>query len=197
MKETDNIITTFLNGRKWDVFNIKTGKESLREFLIKNNVDNVIDVRFTQTLPFHFNRSALSNLMKTINVAYNSMQRLGNPSVLRKLSISLSGRSENRSEFEKIAIKKQVLADSLPLDLFEGKPSNEISRALYFHYLAYFARSIVEEFKQLIVKYEKNCLICNCPTEDPKLCHRFWLLEYFHAKCENLQINEMARKHGY
>jgi len=49
----------------------------------------------------------------------------------------------------------------------------------YLNYLKYNSKT-VKDFKALYSKFrfKKNyCLVCYCPTEDPLMCHRFWLKE--------------------
>ncbi len=55
----------------------------------------------------------------------------------------------------------------------------ELGKQLYLEYLIKDLRakeSLIELYKNL--RFRKTyCLICYCPTFDPKLCHRFWLKE--------------------
>lgn len=39
------------------------------------------------------------------------------------------------------------------------------------------AQHALQEFMKLLRFRKTYCLICYCPTEDPNLCHRFWLKE--------------------
>ena len=55
----------------------------------------------------------------------------------------------------------------------------ELAKQWYQEYIIKDLRAreaFVELYKRL--RFRKNyCLICYCPTHDPKLCHRFWLKE--------------------
>jgi len=172
-------ITTFLNSRYWD--REKKGIEPLRDFLTREGVNNVLDVRFNQALPFQFNHNKLSSLVKSIGLVYTDMRIVGNPKALRVLADILSEGSDS-SEAEKAAINGGFLAEFLPLDQFRNQPSNFVARVLYLHYLAYFNAEGINAFKKACEGHEVNCLICNCPTDDSSMCHRFWLLEFLESR---------------
>jgi len=55
----------------------------------------------------------------------------------------------------------------------------ELAKQWYQEYLyndLHAREDLIELYKKL--RFRKTyCLICYCPTNDPKLCHRFWLKE--------------------
>lgn len=55
----------------------------------------------------------------------------------------------------------------------------DMAKRDYLNYLKYNSKAL-KTFKELFSKFrfKKNyCLVCYCNTEDPLMCHRFWLKE--------------------
>lgn len=63
--------------------------------------------------------------------------------------------------------------------LYDLKKESEQAKKDYLNYLKYHSKAS-KTFKELASKFrfKKNyCLVCYCNTEDPTMCHRFWLKE--------------------
>lgn len=138
------IITEYLNGRKPADF-VKLMKDQ--------QVDSVIDVRFSAKYPEYFTYPNIHALMrKEGNYKTVTYQPLGNPSW---------NRPPKQTDWN-------------------------IAKKTYLEYIqtkqAYYLRNLVNWVSGELVKNKTFCLICYCPTTDPRLCHRFWLQEFLITK---------------
>lgn len=124
--------------------------------ITQNRFDVIIDIRNnvynkgTQG----FMPKVLGLIMKLIGKEYYRFQRLGNPKKLREKAI------------------KDAMGDINAQD--------QIAKKLYLNYLItdkQARNSFLQLYNKINSAQKRFCLICYCDTEDPKKCHRFWLLE--------------------
>jgi len=122
--------------------------EDLLKVLQAKRVNVVVDVRFGYKYPVYFFPTELSRFLQAHDILFLSRQTLGNPWILRQ---------QAGTDFVKMK--------ALYLQHLE-QPSQQAAIGLLLEYM----RSHPPDWIY--------CLICYCPTEDPNLCHRFWLREY-------------------
>lgn len=145
------IVTEYLNGRK---------PADLLKVIRDQHVNYVIDIRFSDYQPEYFRFQALRTYLHTnylqldacgneIPTIYNFHQ-LGNPPWNRPPKLT---------DFE--AAKKNYL------DYILNQQLHVLSQLIGF----------IGATDTPSSKNKVFCLICYCPTVDPKLCHRFWLQE--------------------
>jgi len=123
----------------------------MNEILIQKEIDVVIDVRWSDWQPEYFRSAQLAHLCKINATEYWQYQTLGNPPTNRP--------SRANPQFDwKIA--KPTYLTRLKTDCAVNRAFNDL--------LTRIAQKPTQDY----------CLICYCKTQDPNLCHRFWLQEY-------------------
>lgn len=122
--------------------------EDLLKVLQEKHVNVVVDVRWWYQYPTYFHPKELNRFLLANKILFAGKQTLGNPSALRH---------QAGADF--------VKAKALYLQHLE-EPSTQAS----LEFLLEFIRNHPCDWVY--------CLICYCPTEDPNLCHRFWLRDY-------------------
>ncbi len=105
-----------------------------------------------------------------VDIRWNTYHKTKQGFNPKEFKISLESVGINYFYFKELGNSLQALYNLKEFDM---------AKRDYLNYLKYNSKA-VKTFKELFSKFrfKKNyCLVCYCNTEDPLLCHRFWLKE--------------------
>jgi uncharacterized protein (DUF488 family) len=149
------ILKKFVSRVKTEYINSRTMEAFIKQ--IKGKIDVVIDVRYNTFFKRDFSPRKFKVALEANKIEYEYIQDLGNP-YYRKFKEDF--RKAKRAYLN--YLRKNVYIKSNKAELL---PCN----------------SLESLFKKIAHKKDCKtkvfCLICYCDTENPALCHRFWLKE--------------------
>jgi len=149
-------VSTYLKGRKPD---------EVLSIMKDLKVDVVLDVRWWVVYPLYYNPNielkpplkSFHILLTENKIEYRYEALLGNPSELRKKYIDTGNWEQARKAY----------CDWILNGVY--KDGTEI-RPIFNGYISAF---------KSLWKDKVICLLCFCPTEDSRYCHRYWIIELF------------------
>jgi hypothetical protein len=153
-------VTTYLKGRK---------PNEVLLILKELKVDLVLDVRWWAVYPLYFNPNielkppleSFSILLMENQIEYRYEALLGNPSWLRDKYIPIN-------DWEGA---KKAYYDWIFNGTYKGTKIEHVLNGYISGFKKIWANKTV-------------CIVCYCPTEDPRHCHRYWLKELFEKYLE-------------